>query len=57
MTEAGNSSLPRRDTRRARNGVPLLPVSEPEAVVTLETVNALRDELTDAPSDRPPNLR
>lgn len=27
-----------------RNGVPLLPVRRPDAVVTLEIVNALRDE-------------
>lgn len=29
----------------SRNGIPLLPVSDPHAVVTLETVNALRDQL------------
>jgi len=59
MTKGGNSTLRRRDTERAHNGIPLLPVSEPEALVTLETVNALRDELTvmDAPSDRPSNFR
>jgi len=59
VTKGRNSSLRRHDGERARNGVPLLPVSKPEAVVTLETVNALRDELTvmDAPSDRPSNLR
>ena len=45
MTNAGNSSTRRRSVRRVRNGVLLLPVSGPEAVVTLETVNALRDEL------------
>ncbi len=28
-----------------RNGIPLLPVSKPTARVTLEVVNALRDEL------------
>jgi hypothetical protein len=27
-----------------RNGVPLLPVRQPNAVVTLDVVNALRDE-------------
>ncbi len=59
MTEASNSSLRRRGAKRARNGVPLLPLSEPEAVVTQETVNSLRDELAvmDVPSDRPSNLR
>lgn len=58
MTKGGKSSLRRRDAKRARNGLPLLPVSEPEAVVTLETVNALRDELavTPAPSDQASNL-
>jgi hypothetical protein len=30
--------------RRQRNGVPLLPVSNAKAVVTLDIVNALRDE-------------
>ena len=51
MTKGCDSSLRRHDGERARKGVPLLPVNEPEVVVTLETVNALRDELavTDAP--------
>lgn len=44
------SDLARRALRRprapaARNGVPLLPVSNSQAVVTIDTVNALRDEL------------
>lgn len=60
MTKADNSS----NVRRARNGVPLLPVSKPQAVITLETVKALRDELVvshadktemHAPLDRTPN--
>lgn len=43
------SALARHALRRPappkmRNGVPLLPVRNPEAVVTLEIVNALRDE-------------
>lgn len=43
------SDLARRALRpppapTSRNGVPLLPVSNPQAVVSLETVNALRDE-------------
>lgn len=43
------SDLARRALRRpraptSRNGVLLLPVSDPKAVITLETVNALRDE-------------
>lgn len=44
------SDLARRSLHRprapvSRNGVPLLPVSDQKAVVTLEIVNALRDEL------------
>ncbi len=60
MTEVNNSSLGKRDGERSHNGFPLLPLSDPEAVVTLETVSALREELavtTDAPSDWASNLR
>ena len=44
------SDLARRALRRphapsSRNGIPLLPVSDEKAIVTLETVNTLRDEL------------
>lgn len=44
------SELARRALRRprppaSRNGVPLLPPSNPQAVVTQDVVNALRDEL------------
>jgi hypothetical protein len=44
------SALARKSLRRpqslaVRNGVPLLPVGNPQAVVTLDVVNALRDEL------------
>jgi len=55
VTKVGNSGLRTHNARRARDGVPLLPVNEPEAIVTLETVNAFRDELTatDTPLDRP----
>jgi hypothetical protein len=43
------SDLVRRALHRplplsARNGVPLLPISKPQAVVTLDIVNTLRDE-------------
>jgi hypothetical protein len=43
------SDLARRTLRRpqpvaARNGIPLLPMSDPRAVVTLDLVNALRDD-------------
>ena len=30
--------------QRYRNGIPLLPITNPDAVITLEIVNALRDE-------------
>ena len=33
-----------RSPATSRNGVPLLPISNPNSVVTLEIVNALRDE-------------
>jgi hypothetical protein len=44
------SDLARRALRRpqaptARNDIPLLPVSDEATLVTLETVNMLRDEL------------
>jgi hypothetical protein len=44
------SDLARRALRRpqaptARNGIPLLSIRDEAAVVTLETVNMLRDEL------------
>lgn len=38
-------ALRRPEPPKTRNGVPLLPVRNPDAVVTLEIVNALRDEL------------
>ena len=36
---------PSKQTRRTRNGVPLLPVGPDAVPVTLELVNRLRDEL------------
>lgn len=44
------SDLARRALRRSaapamRNGIPLIPNRDDHSVVTLETVNALRDEL------------
>ena len=33
-----------RESRKTRNGVPLLPVRDPSVVITLELVNRLRDE-------------
>ena len=45
VSDLARRSLRPRRTAKSRNGVPLLPISNPDAVVTLETVNALRDEL------------
>jgi hypothetical protein len=36
---------PKKQTRRTRNGVPLLPVRPDSVPVTLEFVNQLRDDL------------
>lgn len=44
VSDLARQSLCRPVAQRQRNGVPLLPVSNPKAVVTLEIVNALRDE-------------
>jgi hypothetical protein len=43
-SELARQSLRRPIARRERNGVPLLPISREKAAVTLEIVNALRDE-------------
>lgn len=45
VSELARNSLHPPTTSVERNGVPLLPVRRPNAVVTLEVVNALRDEL------------
>jgi hypothetical protein len=45
MSELARKSLHRPATREKRNGVPLLPVNNRNAIVTLEIVNQLRDEL------------
>jgi hypothetical protein len=45
VSELARKSLRRPASSKERNGVPLLPVRRPDAVVTLEIVNALRDEL------------
>ncbi|MBV8849828.1 MAG: CopG family transcriptional regulator [Methylobacteriaceae bacterium] len=44
VSELARRSLRKRTGRAARNGVPLLAVQKATARVTLETVNALRDE-------------
>lgn len=45
VSELARRALRRPRARASRNGVPLLPVNDSQAVVTLEIVNALRDEL------------
>ena len=45
VSELARRSLHPPAAAAERNGVPLLPVRRPEAIVTLDIVNALRDEL------------
>ena len=45
VSDLARQSLRRPMAQRERNGVPLLPVSSTKAIVTLEIVNALRDEM------------
>ncbi len=44
VSELARQSLTKPSAPSSRNGVPLLPVQRPDAVVTLDIVNALRDE-------------
>jgi hypothetical protein len=45
VSELARSSLRPPAASAERNGVPLLPVRRTDAIVTLDVVNALRDEL------------
>jgi hypothetical protein len=45
VSELARRALHRPQASSTRNGVPLLPVQRGSAVVTLDIVNALRDEL------------
>ena len=45
MSELARKSLHPPAAASRRNGVPLLPVRNPDAIVTLDVVNELRDEL------------
>ena len=45
VSELARNSLCPPATATERNGIPLVPVRRPNAVITLEIVNALRDEL------------
>jgi hypothetical protein len=44
LSELARTSLTQREERTVRNGVPLLPYRPGGQMVTLEMVNALRDE-------------
>lgn len=44
LSDLARRALHRPAASTTRNGVPLLPVRDPRAVVTLDVVNALRDE-------------
>jgi len=45
VSELARLALHRPKAPSSRNGIPLLPVRDEQAVVTLDIVNALRDEL------------
>jgi hypothetical protein len=45
LSDLARGALYRPRSGKTRNGIPLLPRGSRRAVVTLETVNALRDEL------------
>jgi negative regulator of replication initiation len=45
VSDLARRALHRPRSGTTRNGIPLLPRDAGQAVVTLETVNALRDEL------------
>ncbi|MDR3534941.1 MAG: ribbon-helix-helix domain-containing protein [Acetobacteraceae bacterium] len=44
VSDLARQALTRPVAVGERNGVPLLPLSDPRAAVTLDVVNALRDE-------------
>jgi hypothetical protein len=46
LSDLARATLRPKTKRQERNGIPLLPVRNPNAIVTPEIVNALRDELT-----------
>lgn len=46
VSELARRALRRPQAPTSRNGIRLLPLSFPDAVVTIEAVNALRDEMT-----------
>ncbi len=44
ISELARSGLSKPFEGGVRNGIPLIPIKDPTAVITLELVNALRDE-------------
>lgn len=44
VSDLARRALRRSQPPRTRHGIPLLPITGPWAVVTLDVVNALRDE-------------
>lgn len=44
VSDLARRSLQKPQAIRSRNGIPLLPTRNPGMIVTLETVNALRDD-------------
>jgi hypothetical protein len=44
LSDLAQQSLHPTATPTERNGIPLLPVRRPNAIVTLDVINALRDE-------------
>jgi len=45
ISDLARTSLRRPTSGATRNGIELLPIADPPTIVTLEMVNALRDEL------------
>jgi hypothetical protein len=45
VSDLARTALRPKTQPQERNGIPLLPVRNPDAIVTPEIVNALRDEL------------
>ena len=45
VSDLARQALRRPESTRLRNGLTLLPASRPDAVVTLEVVNRLRDDV------------
>ena len=50
VSELARRTLHRPQSSMTRNGIPLLSRGDDRAVVTLETVNALRDSCCDIPA-------